>query len=74
MMKIQAIVDRFEGRKAVLLLDDDQEISWPGNCLPPDVCEGDVLTVQIEKDEQATQAARQEADNLLKTLLDAQNK
>lgn len=74
MMKFQVVVDRFEGQKAVLLLEDDQQIIWPGDCLPENVSEGDVLTIQVEKDEQATQAARDKADELLKTLLDSQKK
>lgn len=50
-------VDRFEGRDrpiAVLLTDDGESINVPGILLPPGVKPGDVLTLTLERDAEAT--------------------
>lgn len=62
---IQAIVDRFEGSTAVLLIDD-QPFDVPRSVLPKGTREGDFLQVEIdggqivatERDEAATEAAK----------------
>lgn len=50
-------VDRFEGRDrpiAVLLTDDGESVNVPGSLLPPGVKPGDVLTLTLERDAEAT--------------------
>ncbi|MHB1556058.1 MAG: DUF3006 domain-containing protein [Isosphaeraceae bacterium] len=50
-------VDRFEGRDrtiAVLLTDDGESINVPGSLLPPGVQPGDVLTLTLERNAEAT--------------------
>lgn len=49
------VVDRLEGRRAVLEVDGEL-LEFPRSALPPDVREGDVLTLGI--DAAATAAAR----------------
>jgi hypothetical protein len=69
-MKITAVVDRFEGDKAVLLLaDETKQTVFPRVCLPLEAKEGDHLTVTIEIDEARTQEAQAEADSLLAELM-----
>ncbi|MDF2929295.1 DUF3006 domain-containing protein [Anaerospora sp.] len=71
---IKAVIDRFEGNKAILLFDDtEDQVVWPKNKLPDPVAEGDILTMQIEIDVEATAIARKEADALLQRVL-RQNK
>jgi hypothetical protein len=56
-VKIRLSVDRFEGDKkqfAVLVTDDGQQFSIPRGLLPRRAKAGDVLTLQIEVDAQAT--------------------
>ncbi len=56
-VRLSLSVDRFEGRSrpiAVLLTDDGESINMPGSLLPPGVKPGDVLTLTIELDGDAT--------------------
>jgi len=70
-MQIQAVVDRFEGKKAVLLVGDDEvQVVWPKHILPNDVQEGDILFMDLKIDREATAAAQAEAENLLKQILE----
>ena len=63
---ISAYLDRFEGKYAVLLLGDAMEkVNFPKNFLPADVSEGDYLTISMERDTAATEAAEAEALELL---------
>lgn len=66
-MQIKLVIDRFEGDKAILLLDEGETaVNWPRNMLPPEAEEGDILRVQFDRDEEATYAARCEAERLLR--------
>jgi Protein of unknown function (DUF3006) len=67
-------VDRFEGPKkqiAVLLTDDGDQINVPRKLLPKGVKAGDILSLSIEKDSEATKAIAKETravqDDLKKT-------
>lgn len=66
---IQAVIDRFENGWAVLYLEEDEKkVVFPGEYLPRGVREGDYLSIEIHRDEKATQEARAEAEALLKDL------
>ncbi|WP_188400215.1 DUF3006 domain-containing protein [Sporomusa sp. GT1] len=68
-MEMKAVIDRFEGKKAVLLVGD-QEISvvWPRELLPK--CEeGDILAIQMAVDRVATEQARAEIDDLFEQIM-----
>jgi hypothetical protein len=73
-VKARLAIDRFEGvRKqvAVLLTDDGTQINFPKKLLPKGVKAGDVLTLTIEKDVEATRNVARETravqDDLKKT-------
>lgn len=69
-MRVKAVIDRFEERKAVILLGDEEVIvSWPRSILPENVQEGDILQINISIDAEATRAARSEANDLLRQIL-----
>lgn len=45
-MQIKAVIDRFEGNKAVLLIGDEEaQVVWPRHLLPIQVNEGDILQI-----------------------------
>jgi hypothetical protein len=56
-MTLSLSIDRFEGDRkqiAVLLTEDDTPINFPRPLLPKGAKAGDVLTLQIERDTEAT--------------------
>lgn len=53
---------------AVLLIEDGEEIYLPANFLPEDTEADDTLTIEIFRDEDKTNAALDEARQLLKEL------
>jgi hypothetical protein len=56
-VKIRLSIDRFEGEKkeiAVLLTDDGTSINFPKRLLPKGARPGDVLSLSLERDVQAT--------------------
>ena len=64
---ISAYLDRFGGDLAVLLLGDSMvKVNFPRAFLPNDAAEGDYLKLAIERDAAATDAAEDEALELLK--------
>lgn len=68
-VKIAACLDRYEGKKAVLLLgDDEKSVVFPVKYLPEGLDEGDWLNITVEYDEAATDAAGDEAASLLAEL------
>ncbi len=68
-MRVTAVIDRFEGTKAVLLVGEEEiMVNWPRKLLPETAKEGDHLQLVLAVDEQATAAAKAEAQALLKSL------
>lgn len=66
---IKAVIDRFEEKKAVLLIGGgEQKVVFPKEYLPQGVREGDYLSFVITYDKVATLAAKAEAEALLKDL------
>jgi len=69
-MEIQAVIDRFEGSKAIVFLGEEEvQVVWPRHILPKEVKEGDILQVTLQIDHGATAAAKAEAENLLEQVL-----
>ena len=67
--KTTAVIDRFEGENAVLLVgEDEQQVIFPANELPEGLNEGDYLRMNIVYDTDATQSAQEEAARLLESL------
>ncbi len=62
-VRLSLSIDRFEGKGksiAVLLTDDGETLNIPRSMLPPGVKPGDVLTVSLEVDAEATRQLAQE--------------
>lgn len=74
-MHIEAVIDRLEGDKAVLLLGEDEvELVWPLNKLPLEAKAGDILQIDVVIDEAATKQAEAAANALLQEILEKQAK
>jgi hypothetical protein len=67
---MQMTIDRIEEGIAVLvsLEDKPQKVNVPISLLPPGSREGDIVTMQLGRDEVATAAARERVTSLLGTL------
>ena len=66
---ICAVIDRFEEDKAVLLAGDEEiKIKFPRILLDKNLKEGDYITIDVKYDNEATQKAKEEVANLLKSL------
>ncbi|WP_425060259.1 hypothetical protein SCACP_09310 [Sporomusa carbonis] len=72
-MNIKAVIDRFEGSKAVLLVGDQEiGVAWPKQLLP-EAKEGDILAIQITVDVAATQQAQADVDALFEQIVRRNN-
>lgn len=69
-VRVRAVVDRFEGDQAVLLLGDREAASviWPRAFLPEEASDGAVLEVTLEIDSEETADAAEQIRRLLKDL------
>lgn len=67
---MKAVIDRIEGELAVLLLGDMGEfkLNLPLSLLPDGCREGDVLNVSIERDQAATEQAKERVTGLMDKL------
>ena len=67
---MKVTIDRIEGTVAVLILCEDESVrvNVPVSLLPPGCREGDVLTIRIERDRAATEAARERVAGLIEKL------
>lgn len=72
---MKAIIDRIEGNLAVLLIGDDGSIKLnvPLILLPERSQEGDILDIDIHKDEEETEAAKNRVSSLIKKLKNKNN-
>lgn len=68
-MKI--IIDRFEGKYALVELEDQQIVEMPRVLLPHGASEGDVIVLMIDK--KATENRRKDIKKLMDSLWDDQN-
>ena len=69
MAKLKCTVDRFEDHKAVLVLEDKQKLIINKDLLPEDCKEGDVVYLNISKDQAETSDQQKLAKNILKEIL-----
>ena len=67
---MRATIDRIEGTLAVLisLEDESVRVNLPVSLLPPGCREGDIITVRIERDTQATTAAKERVADRIEKL------
>jgi hypothetical protein len=63
-------IDRIEGGIAILISRDDEtlRLTIPARLLPPGAQEGDVLALNLVKDEAATHAAKERVSGLIDRL------
>ncbi len=62
---IQAVVDRFESKLAVLVTDDGRELVCSKTLLPKSAAEGDVVRVSTTIDRRQTQARAREVRRII---------
>jgi hypothetical protein len=72
-VSVRLCLDRFEGKNkqiAVLITNDGETLNVPKSLLPPGTKPGDVLTLTLERDAEATRQLAEETrrvqDNLSK--------
>jgi len=67
---MRATIDRIEGTLAVLISQDDESVrvSIPVSLLPPGCREGDIVLITIERDKEATIAAKDRVSDRIEKL------
>ena len=67
---MKVTIDRVEGTVAVLISGEDESVrvNIPVSLLPPGCREGDILTILIERDRAATEAAQERVSGLIEKL------
>ena len=68
---MRIIIDRFEGKYALVELEDKQVVEIPKVILPHGSSEGDVIVLMI--DQKATENRRKDLKNLMDSLWDEQD-
>ncbi|NLY55070.1 MAG: DUF3006 domain-containing protein [Firmicutes bacterium] len=71
-MRLYLTVDSLEAGQAKLLIrpQEKEVLIWPLAYLPEDIREGDILSVEIARDETATSEAKQRVTSLLNRLIE----
>ena len=67
-MKLSLSFDRYEGRFAVLVTEDDQQVNFPKELLPKGANPGDMLSFSIDVDREATDSLKRETKALQEKL------
>jgi len=67
---MKVTIDRIEGTVAVLVSREDESVrvNVPVSLLPPGCRQGDILTIRIERDREATEAAQERVSGLIEKL------
>jgi hypothetical protein len=67
---MKVTIDRIEGTVAVLVSREDESVrvNVPVSLLPSGSREGDILTIRIERDREATEAAQERVAGLIEKL------
>ena len=66
-MKKEAIVDRIEGKKAILITEEEEEIKIPASWFP-DIHEGMAIDMILTENPEREKESMEEAEALLKRL------
>ncbi len=64
------IIDRFEGDWAIIETENRHTFNLPRSILPPEVKEGDVISLQVGIDLVATKDRTEKSKSRLKNLFD----
>lgn len=67
---MKVTIDRFEDDYAVLLVRGEEQIhiDFPAELLPEGCQEGDILNIEISRDEDSTEATRERVSDLIEKL------
>jgi hypothetical protein len=67
---MKATIDRIEDGKAIILLREDEKVRFtlPASILPDDCCEGDIINIEITKDEESTEETKKRVSRLIEKL------
>ena len=67
---MKVTIDRIEGTVAVVISREDESVrvNIPVSLLPPGCREGDILTIRIERDRAASEAAQERVSGLIEKL------
>lgn len=66
---MKAVVDRFEGELAVLLVGEEEfQVDWPRKYLPEDVQEGSILRFDFTVDHDETERVREKMRRRIERL------
>jgi len=67
---MKATIDRIEGKMAVLLMGEDgkAKVNMPLSLLPEGSKEGDILSISIELDPEATEKAKERVAGMMEKL------
>lgn len=65
---LNAIIDRLEGNFAVLRTQDQQELLWPKDNLPPYLTAGSAVKLIIKNDEALAEEQQKTAQALLQEI------
>ncbi len=68
---LKGVIDRFEGDKAFIRLDDSQELIWPKESLSEGLAEGSSVCVVVMGDNDFDEQRKEIAKNILKEILKA---
>jgi len=69
MTDLRAVIDRIEGKMAVLLIGDESyRVALPRSFLPKDAVEGSVLKLSISVDADATNDAKKRISDIINRL------
>lgn len=71
---LKGAIDRIEGEKAIILLDDGQEISWQKEKLPGDASEGSRVRILIMTSESDQKERERLAKAILNEILNTQKR
>lgn len=68
---MRGVIDRIEdGRIAVIILDDGQELRWPAALLPTGAREGAAIVLTLSVDEADTERRLKHSQELLDDIFD----
>lgn len=65
---MQGVIDRLEGDRAVVRLEDGQDIVWPTDRLPEGAGAGSVVTVTLASEQDATASRSARARDVLNEI------
>ena len=70
MQNFEVTIDRIEGNKAILKLENNETIIWPKNNLPPNSKEGSVYFITLKDLKEKEGSNKELAKNILNEILD----